>query len=131
MDILYSGNVRKLTKNSKSENDELKREVESLKAPSTAADNDKPGSHTEGFSESFTTSMQLAKANSTQRYGDWNVLHGSSDWRYSDEYWKLYENYTGTLKRVAEISDLLESTKKDLSNAQVESKKSSIRAADT
>ncbi|KAJ5643112.1 uncharacterized protein N7484_005619 [Penicillium longicatenatum] len=82
----------------KSDNDELKREVESVKAPSA------PGSHTEGFSENFNTSVQLARSNSTQ----------------SDEYWKLYETYTGTLKRLAEIQDSLESTKKDLSNAQTQ-----------
>ncbi|KAJ5156496.1 hypothetical protein N7492_009299 [Penicillium capsulatum] len=81
----------------KSENDDLKREVESLKAPSTA-----PGSHTEGFSENFAASVQLARNNSTQ----------------SDEYWKLYENYTGTLKRLAEIQDSLETSKKELSDAQ-------------
>ncbi|KAJ6010555.1 hypothetical protein N7451_001967 [Penicillium sp. IBT 35674x] len=82
----------------KSDNDELKREVESVKAPSA------PGSHTEGFSENFNTSVQLARSNSTQ----------------SDEYWKLYETYTGTLKRLAEIQDSLESTKKDLSDAQTQ-----------
>ncbi|KAJ5792221.1 uncharacterized protein N7503_008199 [Penicillium pulvis] len=82
----------------KPDNDELKREVESVKAPSA------PGSHTEGFSENFNTSVQLARSNSTQ----------------SDEYWKLYETYTGTLKRLAEIQDSLESTKKDLSDAQTQ-----------
>lgn len=40
----------------------------------------------------------------------------------SDEYWKLYENYTGTLKRLAEIQDNLDATKKDLSDAQTQSK---------
>ena len=40
----------------------------------------------------------------------------------SDEYWKLYENYTGALKKIAEIQDNLESTKKDLSDSQAQSK---------
>ncbi|KAJ6072495.1 hypothetical protein N7467_010580 [Penicillium canescens] len=83
----------------KSENDDLKREMDSLKAPSTA-----PESHAEGFSESFAASVQLARANSTQ----------------SDEYWKLYENYTGVLKKIAEVQDTLEIAKKDLSDTQAE-----------
>jgi hypothetical protein len=40
----------------------------------------------------------------------------------SDEYWKLYENYTGALKKIAEIQDTLETTKKDLADAQTQSK---------
>ncbi|OQD80565.1 hypothetical protein PENANT_c034G07183 [Penicillium antarcticum] len=83
----------------KSENDDLKREMDSLKAPSTA-----PESHTEGFSEGFAASVQLARANSTQ----------------SDEYWKLYENYTGVLKKIAEVQDTLETAKKDLADTQTE-----------
>ncbi|KAJ5169082.1 uncharacterized protein N7482_004676 [Penicillium canariense] len=83
----------------KSENDELKREMDSLKAPSTA-----PEAQSEMFSESFNTSVQLARSNSTQ----------------SDEYWKLYENYTGALKKIAEVQDTLEITKKDLSDAQTQ-----------
>ncbi|KAJ5092694.1 hypothetical protein N7456_008555 [Penicillium angulare] len=82
----------------KSEPDELKREGDPFKEPSA------PGSHTEGFSENFTASVQIARSNSTQ----------------SDEYWKLYETYTSTLKRLAEIQDSLESTKKDLSEAQTQ-----------
>ncbi|KAJ5584126.1 Microtubule binding protein HOOK3 [Penicillium hispanicum] len=83
----------------KSENDESKREVESLRASSIM-----PESHSEGFSENFTKSVQIARTNSTQ----------------SDEYWKLYESYTGTLKRLAEVQDTLDTTKKDLSDAQTQ-----------
>ncbi|KAJ5293290.1 UDP-glucose dehydrogenase, partial [Penicillium atrosanguineum] len=82
----------------KSENDDLKREVESMKGQSTAEN------QSEGFSEGFNASVQLAKANSTQ----------------SDEYWKLYENYTTTLKKIAEVQDTLETTRKDLSDAQTQ-----------
>lgn len=39
----------------------------------------------------------------------------------SDEYWKLYETYTGTLKRLAEVQNTLENSKKDLSDAQNQS----------
>jgi protein HOOK3 len=41
---------------------------------------------------------------------------------YSDEYWKLYENYTGVLKKIAEVQDTLEIAKKDLSDTQAERK---------
>ncbi|KAJ5562315.1 hypothetical protein N7461_001076 [Penicillium sp. DV-2018c] len=83
----------------KSENDDLKREMESIKAPPSAS-----GSHTGGFSESFTASVQLARAGSSQ----------------SEDYWKLYENYTSALKKIAEVQDTLETTKRDLSDAQAE-----------
>ncbi|KAJ5278115.1 hypothetical protein N7497_004390 [Penicillium chrysogenum] len=82
----------------KSENDDLKREMESVKAPSA------PASHTGGFSENFAASVQLARSGSTQ----------------SDDYWKLYENYTGALKKIAEVQDTLETAKKDLSDTQAE-----------
>lgn len=64
----------------KSENEDLKREMESLKAPSTAvrimnsspkttaANIDQPEAQSEMFSENFKTSVELARANSTQRY---------------------------------------------------------------
>ncbi|CAL5872301.1 uncharacterized protein PFLUO_LOCUS6562 [Penicillium psychrofluorescens] len=87
----------------KSENEELKREMESLKAPSTTVE---PAPQFEGFSESFNASVHLARENSTQ----------------GEEYWKLYETYTGSLKKIAEVQDLLDKTKTDLSNAQAESK---------
>ncbi|KAJ5576306.1 hypothetical protein N7535_003232 [Penicillium sp. DV-2018c] len=83
----------------KSENDDLKREMESIKAPPSAS-----GSHTGGFSESFAASVQLARAGSSQ----------------SEDYWKLYENYTSALKKIAEVQDTLETTKRDLSDAQAE-----------
>ncbi|CAI7670992.1 unnamed protein product [Penicillium manginii] len=81
----------------KSENDELKRDLEASKPPSTSL-----GAHSEGFSESFNASVQLARTNTTQ----------------SDDYWKLYETYTSNLKRIAEIQDSLDTTKKELSDAQ-------------
>ncbi|KAJ5710688.1 hypothetical protein N7488_004844 [Penicillium malachiteum] len=80
----------------KSEPDELKREADA-KEPSSDA-------QTEAFSENFNASVQLARSNSTQ----------------SDEYWKLYETYTTTLKRLAGVQDSLETTKKDLSDAQTQ-----------
>jgi protein HOOK3 len=40
----------------------------------------------------------------------------------SDDYWKLYETYTSNLKRIAEIQDSLDTTKKELSDAQTNSK---------
>ncbi|KAJ5595860.1 Microtubule binding protein HOOK3 [Penicillium hetheringtonii] len=98
----------------KSENDDLKRDLEASKPPSTGVSGlsiplfvilvlliiFQP----EGFSESFNASVQLARTNTTQ----------------SDDYWKLYETYTGNLKRIAEIQDALDTTKKDLSDAQTQ-----------
>lgn len=125
----------RLILSSKSDNDELKREVESVKAPSAvssmllyslisilSSNTRQPGSHTEGFSETFNTSVQLARSNSTQRYVEPKYpSRVIANHARSDEYWKLYETYTGTLKRLAEIQDSLESTKKDLSDAQTQS----------
>lgn len=48
----------------------------------------------------------------------------------SDEYWKLYENYTGALKKIAEVQDTLETTKKDLSEAQTQSKSPYLNVSD-
>ena len=41
---------------------------------------------------------------------------------HSDDYWKLYENYTGALKKIAEVQDTLETAKRDLSDTQAERK---------
>ncbi|KAJ5738214.1 hypothetical protein N7493_001369 [Penicillium malachiteum] len=90
----------------KSEPDELKREADA-KEPSSE-------SQTEAFSENFNASVQLARSNSTQ----------------SDEYWKLYETYTTTLKRLAGVQDSLENTKKDLSDAQTQVNLISTEKAD-
>ncbi|KAJ6032447.1 hypothetical protein N7540_003179 [Penicillium herquei] len=90
----------------KSEPDELKREADA-KEPASEP-------QTEGFSENFNTSVQLARSNSTQ----------------SDEYWKLYETYTTTLKRLAGVQDSLENTKKDLSDAQTQVNLISTEKAD-
>ncbi|EPS27428.1 hypothetical protein PDE_02371 [Penicillium oxalicum 114-2] len=56
------------------------------------------------FSENFNASVELARANSTQ----------------SDEYWKLYEMYTASLKKIAELQATLESTKKELGDAHTQ-----------
>ncbi|RAL04994.1 putative microtubule binding protein HOOK3 [Aspergillus ibericus CBS 121593] len=81
----------------KSENEELKKEVESLKGPSI-------GSPLEGFSEAFGETLQQARANSSQ----------------SDEYWKLYEQYTSALKRLAEAQEALDVSKRSLNDALAE-----------
>ncbi|KAJ5272843.1 hypothetical protein N7478_007968 [Penicillium angulare] len=76
----------------KSEPDESKREGDSFKVPSAP----------EAGGSKITACISIANSVS------------------SDEYWKLYETYTSTLKRLAEIQDSLESTKKDLSEAQTQ-----------
>ncbi|BCR83863.1 putative microtubule binding protein HOOK3 [Aspergillus chevalieri] len=83
----------------KSENEDLKKEVESLKGPSAHT-----ASKFEKFSEAFTQTLQLAQTNSTQ----------------NEEYWKLYDNYSTALKKFAEIQDALSTTKKTLDNAYAE-----------
>lgn len=38
----------------------------------------------------------------------------------SDEYWKLYDQFTATLKRLAEAQDSLDVTKRSLSDTMAE-----------
>ncbi|GFN17520.1 putative microtubule binding protein HOOK3 [Aspergillus tubingensis] len=78
----------------KSENEELKKEVESLKGPSVGLD----------FSEAFNETLQQARANSSQ----------------SDDYWKLYDQYTSALKRLAEAQEALDVSKRSLNDALAE-----------
>jgi protein HOOK3 len=108
-----------LTDSSKSENDELRKEVESLKeqpsvswlekelgkfAADDADDESQIGSQFEGFSENFSQIHRLAQANSSQ----------------GDEYWKLYEHYTQALGKLADAQDSLEITKRALTDAMAE-----------
>ncbi|KAG2421607.1 hypothetical protein HFD88_005582 [Aspergillus terreus] len=81
----------------KAENEELKKEVESVKGPSTTA-----GSQLETFSDVFVETLQRARENSTQ----------------GEEYWKLYEQYTSVLKKLAEIQDSLDGSRRALADAQ-------------
>ncbi|KAI9923697.1 hypothetical protein ASPWEDRAFT_46371 [Aspergillus wentii DTO 134E9] len=83
----------------KSENDELKKEVESLKTPQASVE-----SGYERFSDSFAQTVEIAQTNSTQ----------------SDEYWKLYDNYTATLRRLAEAQFSLDTSQRALSDAMAE-----------
>ncbi|PYI16190.1 microtubule binding protein HOOK3 [Aspergillus japonicus CBS 114.51] len=78
----------------KSENEDLKKEVESLRGPSASV----------RFSDTFSETLQQARTNSTQ----------------SDDYWKLYDQFTVTLKRLAEAQDSLDVTKRSLSDAMAE-----------
>ncbi|PYH33214.1 putative microtubule binding protein HOOK3 [Aspergillus neoniger CBS 115656] len=84
----------RLTRYRKSENEELKKEVESLKGPSVGLD----------FSEAFNETLQQARANSSQ----------------SDDYWKLYDQYTSALKRLAEAQEALDVSKRSLNDALAE-----------
>ncbi|GFF43599.1 hypothetical protein IFM58399_07001 [Aspergillus lentulus] len=82
----------------KAENDESRKEVESLKEQPSI------GSQSEGFSENFSQIHRLAQANSSQ----------------GDEYWKLYEHYTQALGKLADAQDSLEITKRALTDAMAE-----------
>ncbi|EAW07990.1 putative microtubule binding protein HOOK3 [Aspergillus clavatus NRRL 1] len=111
-----------LTESSKSENDELRKEVESLKEQPTSVsqsqkDSHEPiepitnntsspqsGSQYEGFSENFSQVHRLAQANSSQ----------------CDEYWKLYDHYTQALGKLSDAQDSLDITKRALADAMAE-----------
>ncbi|GFF93699.1 protein hook [Aspergillus udagawae] len=82
----------------KAENDELRKEAESLKEQPSV------GSQFEGFSENFSHIHRLAQTNSSQ----------------GDEYWKLYEHYTQALGKLADAQDSLEITKRALTDAMAE-----------
>ncbi|KAL5689250.1 hypothetical protein EMGR_008902 [Emarellia grisea] len=103
----------------KAENDELRKDVESLKeqpsvswleeelgkfAADDADDEPQIGSQFERFSENFSQIHRLAQANSSQ----------------GDEYWKLYEHYTQALGKLADAQDSLEITKRALTDAMAE-----------
>ncbi|KAA8647509.1 putative microtubule binding protein HOOK3 [Aspergillus tanneri] len=81
----------------KTENEELKKEIEMLRRSSPSI-----GSHFDNFSEVFVETLQRARENSTQ----------------GDEYWKLYDQYTSLLKKLAVAQDALDETRRALGDAQ-------------
>ncbi|PIG86496.1 microtubule binding protein HOOK3 [Aspergillus arachidicola] len=81
----------------KTENDELKKEIEFLKGSSTTVN-----SQHEGFSDAFSETLQRARENSTQ----------------GDEYWKLYDQYISVLKKLAEVQDSFDKSSRALADAQ-------------
>ncbi|KAE8145577.1 hypothetical protein BDV25DRAFT_68400 [Aspergillus avenaceus] len=81
----------------KSENDELKKEIELLKGASTTID-----TQIGGFSESFVETLHRVRENSTQ----------------SDEYWKLFDQYTSMLKKIAELQESFNKSSRALADAQ-------------
>ncbi|RHZ55659.1 uncharacterized protein CDV56_106472 [Aspergillus thermomutatus] len=124
-----------LTDSSKAENDELRKEVESLKEqPSVswleeelgkfaayhADDESQIGSQFEGFSENFSHIHRLAQANSSQGYVIEPLFSPRTHGRFSDEYWKLYDHYTQALGKLADAQDSLEITKRALTDAMAE-----------
>ncbi|KAK6810784.1 hypothetical protein RU639_013416 [Aspergillus parasiticus] len=81
----------------KTENDELKKEIEFLKGSSTTVN-----SQHDGFSDAFSETLQKARENSTQ----------------GDEYWKLYDQYISVLKKLAEVQDSFDKSSRALADAQ-------------
>ncbi|KAF7595149.1 hypothetical protein BBP40_007116 [Aspergillus hancockii] len=81
----------------KSENDELKKEIDVLKGSPTIM-----SSQLVGFSDTFVEILQRARDNSTQ----------------GDEYWKLYDQYTSVLKKLAEVQDSFDKSTRALADAQ-------------
>ncbi|KAJ1707606.1 microtubule binding protein HOOK3 [Aspergillus oryzae] len=88
----------------KTENDELKKEIEFLKGSSTAViyASGPVNSQHEGFSDAFSATLQRAQENSTQ----------------GDEYWKLYDQYISVLKKLAEVQDSFDKSSRALADAQ-------------
>ncbi|EED15046.1 microtubule binding protein HOOK3, putative [Talaromyces stipitatus ATCC 10500] len=82
----------------KSENEELRKEVNKLKMTNTL------GSSLEGYSENLILTAQLAQAKSSQ----------------SDEYWKLYDQYAEIRQKLADAEDLIDATKRQLDDARAE-----------
>ncbi|KAE8385175.1 hypothetical protein BDV23DRAFT_24715 [Aspergillus alliaceus] len=97
----------------KSENDELKKEIDLLKGSSTTA-----SSQHERFSDAFIETLQSARENSTQGYGDPDPPATSANMFSSDEYWKLYDQYTSVLKKLAEVQDSFDKTGRALADAR-------------
>ncbi|EHA24359.1 hypothetical protein ASPNIDRAFT_119921 [Aspergillus niger ATCC 1015] len=121
-DLVLQQRRSRLTRYRKSENEELKKEVESLKGPSVClrittnitlsqAANNVPQVGLD-FSEAFNETLQQARANSSQRYF---LLEAA------DDYWKLYDQYTSALKRLAEAQEALDVSKRSLNDALAES----------
>ncbi|GIC93783.1 putative microtubule binding protein HOOK3 [Aspergillus udagawae] len=124
-----------LTDSSKAENDELRKEAESLKeqpsvswleeelgkfAAHDADDESQVGSQFEGFSENFSHIHRLAQTNSSQGYVIEPLFSPRTHGTFSDEYWKLYEHYTQALGKLADAQDSLEITKRALTDAMAE-----------
>ncbi|KNG82529.1 microtubule binding protein HOOK3 [Aspergillus nomiae NRRL 13137] len=81
----------------KTENDELKKEVEFLKGTSAIVN-----AQHEEFSDTFSETLQNARENSTQ----------------GDEFWKLYDQYVSVLKKLAESQDSFDKSSRALADAQ-------------
>jgi protein HOOK3 len=135
--IIYSTFYQMLMINSKSENDDLKREMESIRAPSAVC---VPYVFYRDFvsilivpsralilEASLKPLLHLCSSHALVPAKGLIALLFPSKLKYltcftSEDYWKLYENYTSALKKIAEVQDTLETTKRDLSDAQAERK---------
>ena len=121
---------------SKSDNDDLKREMESIKAPSAVCvpyvlywplsiltTSSQPltlvASRKTLLHPCTWLALVLPKGLIARHFVSMNRI---SNMFHSDDYWKLYENYTGALKKIAEVQDTLETAKRDLSDTQAERK---------
>lgn len=124
-----------LTRYRKLENDEVKKEPESPKAPSASVsqpqwgnqrrntnnDGSKNGSGLEGYSANFMQLAQFAQVNSTQKYVSLFSYAASAKASRSEEYWRLFENYTKSCKDLAAVQDAYDNTKRSLADATAQS----------
>ncbi|KAL1997136.1 hypothetical protein VTN49DRAFT_8001 [Thermomyces lanuginosus] len=91
----------------KAENEELRKEIERLKASSANKEENAEATSRprfEGYSENFVTTAQLAQEKSGQ----------------SEEYWKLYEQYAEIRQKLAEAEDTIDTSKRQLDDAKAE-----------
>ncbi|KKK17936.1 hypothetical protein AOCH_006483 [Aspergillus ochraceoroseus] len=113
-----------LTGYRKSEADDSRKEVESLKEQPRSvrftprhntfnrrlADENQSSPPIDGFSEAFAETLRLSKAGSSQGYRclshyEPGLMHETNVLAFSDEYWRLYDQYTSTVKKLAEVQD--------------------------
>lgn len=127
--------LTQLTSHRKLENEEMKKEPESLKAPLVSVSQHQWGSreqHTDSgglkhgsglgsFSETFVQVSQLAQENSTQRYVRLFNYAESANMMSSEEFWRLYENYKKCLKELEAVQNAYETAKRSLADAKAQS----------
>jgi protein HOOK3 len=128
--------MHELTNLRRTENEELKKEVEKLKTSSTVRgcrsekqkhDADtarfKLGSHLEAYSENLVLTAQVAQAKSTQRFDGLNQsIFTEANRLCSEEYWKLYDQYAEVRQKLADAEDIIDATKRQLEDAKAERK---------
>lgn len=127
---------RILTNSSKTENDELKKELERLKSENPGATvrtsqlskilhDTHPGyeqlnaHNITAYSENLLLATELARAQSIERsFEECPSESSETDKLYSEEYWKLFDQFKLTRENLAEAEKKVEATQRELSDSQ-------------